>query len=56
MLHDKSLSVEEADKVPVCYFLKDAVLMRKYRSPEVSTTDERKVFKQLLHFQGKGHG
>jgi len=30
----KSFSVEEAEKVLVCYFIKDKVLMRKWRPPD----------------------
>ncbi len=37
-LSNKALSVEQADNVPVCYFVKDDVLMRKYRPPEISST------------------
>ncbi len=45
---DKALSVEEADKVPVCYFVEDSVLMRKYRPPGIPASDEFKVFIQIL--------
>ena len=30
-MYNKALSVEEAGKIPMCYFVKDCVLMRKYR-------------------------
>ena len=32
----KLFSVEAAEKVHVCYFMKDEVLMRKWRPPDVS--------------------
>ena len=47
-LCNKALSVEEADKVPVCYFVKDGVLMRKYRPPNIPATDEWKVYRQIV--------
>ncbi len=42
-LYNKALSVEEADKVPVCYFVKDGVLMSEYRHPEIPATGKCKV-------------
>ncbi len=47
-LCNKALSVEAADKVPVCYFVKDGVLMRKYRPPNIPATDEWKVYRQIV--------
>ncbi len=47
-LYNKALLVDEADKVPVCYFVKDVVLMRKYRPPEIPATDEWKVYRQIV--------
>ncbi len=47
-LHKKALSVEEADKVPMCYFEKDGALMRKHRSPEIHATDKWKVYRQIV--------
>ena len=34
-LKQHSLDEKEASKVPVCYFVKDGVLMRKWRPPDV---------------------
>jgi hypothetical protein len=34
--YSKLFSVEAAEKVHVCYLMKDEVLMRKWRPPEVS--------------------
>ncbi len=45
-LCDEALSVEEVDKVPVCYFEQDGVLMRNYRPPDVPASDEWKELKQ----------
>ena len=39
-LYSKVLSVDKADKVPMCYSVKDGVLMRQYRPPEIPETDE----------------
>ncbi|XP_033761567.1 uncharacterized protein LOC117343335 [Pecten maximus] len=47
-LRDKSLSGEERDKVPVCYFEKDGVLMRKWRPPDVGVEDEWEVVYQIV--------
>ncbi len=47
-LYNKALSVEEADKVPVCYFESDCVLMRKYRPPDTLATDEWKVYRENI--------
>ncbi len=47
-LYHKALSVEERDKVPVCYFVKDGVLVRMYRSPYIPVTDEWKVYRQIF--------
>ena len=32
----KSFSVEEAENINVCYFMKDYVLMRKWRPPDAT--------------------
>ena len=47
-LCNKALTVEDADKVPVCYFAKYVVLMRKYRPPNIPATDEWKVYRQIV--------
>ncbi len=45
-LYNKALSAEEADKVPVCYFvIYDTRLVRKYRPHGVPASDEWKVCK-----------
>ncbi len=43
-LHNKALSVEEAGKIPVCYFAKYCFLMSKYRPPNIPATDEWRVY------------
>ncbi len=50
-MYDKALSDEEAGKVPVCYFVQDDVLMRKYRKfipPEIPVGDEWRVLRQIV--------
>ncbi len=47
-LYNNALSVEEADKVPVCYVVKDGVLMKKYRPAEIPVTDEWTVYRQIV--------
>ena len=44
----RSFSAEEAKNIPVCYFTKDKVLMRKWRPPDVAAEDEWKVVYQLV--------
>ena len=39
-LIEQALSQEEAEKVPVCYYKNQGVLMRKWRPPDASVEDE----------------
>lgn len=44
-----ALSLQEAEKVPVCYFWSNSgVLMRKWRSPEVPADQEWRVLTQIV--------
>ena len=47
-LVDKELSDEEASTVPVYYFVKEGVLMRKWRPPDVPANDEWRVHYQIV--------
>ncbi len=47
-LYNKAFSVEKQDKVPVCYFVKDGVLMRTYRPPDIPVTDEWQLYRQIV--------
>ena len=47
-LGQTALSETEANKVPVCYFVKNGVLTRKWRPPYVSADEEWKVVNQLV--------
>ncbi len=47
-LYKKALSVEEAGKGAMYYFVKDGVLMRKFRPPAISAINEEKVYKQIV--------
>ena len=38
----------EIDQVPTCYYLKNGILMRKYRPPEISADDEWQVKHQIV--------
>ena len=42
------LSEKEAAVIPICYFWKQGVLMRKWRPPEVPVSDEWKVVYQIV--------
>ena len=47
-LFHKALSEEEASHVPVCYYTKNGVLMRKWRPPDVPADDEWTVSHQVV--------
>ena len=47
-LFKRSLSLNESDQVPVCYYMKDGLLMRKWRPPEVAADDEWAVVHQIV--------
>ena len=42
-LFDRALDENEMSQVPVCYYVKNDILMRKWRPPDVSADDERTV-------------
>ena len=44
----KSLSLAEANKVPVCYFKQNGILMRKWRPVDASADDEWQVVHQIV--------
>ena len=44
----QAVTPQEVETVPVCYFLKSGILMRKYRPPEVPADDEWKVVYQIV--------
>ncbi|KAL5020806.1 hypothetical protein ScPMuIL_002105, partial [Solemya velum] len=48
LLCNRALSEEEAEKVPVCYFRRSGVLMRKWRPPDVSPEEDWKVVNQIV--------
>ena len=48
ILRDTALTAEAATKVPVCYFMKSGVLMRKWRPADVPADDEWKVNYQVV--------
>ncbi|KAL5021132.1 hypothetical protein ScPMuIL_000287, partial [Solemya velum] len=53
LLCNRALSEEEAEKVPVCYFRRSGVLMRKWRPPDVSPEEDWKVVNQIVIKQYK---
>ncbi len=55
-LYNNVLSVEEADKVPACYFVKDGVLMRKYRPPGIPAQISGMCTNKLLCLQSTDTG
>jgi len=48
LLCSKSFSEEEAEKDPVRYFMKDEVLMRIWRPPDVTVEDEWTLVYQIV--------
>ena len=47
-LKQKALSEEEAKIVPNCYFIKDGILLRKWKPPEVPANEDWKVVNQIV--------
>ena len=47
-LYKLVLSSEESEKVPICYFKKDGILMRKWRPPDASVEDDWRVVHQIV--------
>ena len=48
LLFDLALTEEEAKGVPVCYFVRSGLLMRKWRPPDISADMEWRVFYHLI--------
>ncbi|XP_071845114.1 uncharacterized protein [Apostichopus japonicus] len=48
LLCDKAITEDEAENVPVCFYLKKGILMRKWRPPDVSAFDEWRVYHQVV--------
>ena len=48
LLKQRALSEEEAAEVPVCYFLRKGVLMRKWRPSDAEASHEWKVIYQIV--------
>ena len=47
-LFDRALGENEISQVPVCYYVKNDILMRKWRPPDVSADDEWTVNHQIV--------
>ena len=47
-LKQHALDEKEASKVPVCCFVKNGVLLRKWCPPDVETSHEWKVIYQIV--------
>lgn len=48
VLSQKALTLEEAQTVPVCYYMNHGVLMRKWRYPDAPVDQEWQVFNQIV--------
>ena len=48
LLFDRALDESEMSQVPVCYYVKNDILMRKWRLPNVSADDEWTVNHQIV--------
>ena len=44
----RAVSKEEADTVPVCYYVENDILLRNYRPPEVKADNEWKELRQMV--------
>ena len=47
-LFERALGEKEISQVPVCYYVKNGILMRKWRPPDVSAADEWTVNHQIV--------
>ena len=47
-LLERALDQKEIDQVPVCFYVKNGILMRKWRPPDVSAEDEWTVNHQIV--------
>ena len=47
-LFERALNKKEIPQVPVCYYVKNGILMRKWRPPDVSAEDEWTVNHQIV--------
>ena len=47
-LFDRALDEHEMSQVPVCYYVKNDILMRKWRPPDVSADDEWTINHQIV--------
>jgi len=47
-LREQAVSEAESNKAPVCYFVKDDVLMHKWRPKDVTSSEAWKVFYQVV--------
>ena len=47
-LFGRALDENEMSQVPVCYYVKNGILMRKWRPPDVSADDEWTVNHQIV--------
>ena len=47
-LFERALDEKETSQVPVCYYVKNGILMRKWRPPDVSAEDEWTVNHQIV--------
>ena len=45
---ERAFDEKEIDQVPVCFFVKNGILMRKWRPPDVSAEDEWTVNHQIV--------
>ena len=47
-LFERALDEKEISQVPVCYYVKTDIMMRKWRPPDVSAEDEWTVNLQIV--------
>ena len=47
-IFDRSLTLQEAEDVPVCFYRRNGVLMRKWRPPDAPANDEWQIVHQIV--------
>ena len=47
-LAERALTPDEAEQLPICYYMNNGVLMRKYRPPNVAANEEWQVVHQIV--------
>ena len=47
-LRENALSPQEAEEVPICYYIQEDVLLRKFRPPDASSDEEWRIVHHIF--------